>query len=167
MPKKYNYSKKTGRPSKKDSLDMDVLCRLAETGHTHKEMAEIMNIAESTIYQYLHDKKFSNALKKGKAASDSRVANSLYHRALGYSHEEDKIFCEKGDITKVKTVKYYPPDTTAAIFWLKNRKPEAWTDKTEIKHTVEDKRNKAQKLRELESLSDDELNKRLASRIKA
>jgi hypothetical protein len=32
--------------------------------------------------------------------------------------------------------KFYPPDTTAAIFWLKNRKPEEWRDKTEVDATV-------------------------------
>jgi hypothetical protein len=37
-------------------------------------------------------------------------------------------------VTKVVT-KEVQPDTTAEIFWLKNRKPETWRDKKDIEHS--------------------------------
>lgn len=47
-------------------------------------------------------------------------------------------------------IEHYPPDTTAAIFWLKNRQPAKWRDKKEVENLV--------KLGdELESMSDEEL----------
>lgn len=46
--------------------------------------------------------------------------------AHGYSHQEDKVFCQNGEVTVVPTTKHYPPNTTAAMFWLQNRKPQEW-----------------------------------------
>jgi hypothetical protein len=48
---------------------------------------------------------------------------------MGYSAPEDKIFNNDGKPLIVPTVKNYPPDTTAVIFWLKNRRPDEWRDK--------------------------------------
>lgn len=46
----------------------------------------------------------------------------------GYSYDAVKIFQHNGKPVKVPYVEHVPPDTTACIFWLKNRKPEAWRD---------------------------------------
>ena len=51
---------------------------------------------------------------------------------MGYSHENEKIFCHQGAVTRVSTIEHYPPDTTAAIFWLKNRQTAHWRDKKEV-----------------------------------
>ena len=59
-----------------------------------------------------------------------------YHRAMGYSHPEEKIFCSKdGEVTRVMTTRHYPPDTTAFIYWTKNRMPEHFRDKQDVNHT--------------------------------
>jgi len=71
-------------------------------------------------------------LKRGKDKADTNVIESLYRRAIGYSHPEDKIFNNNGKALIVPTTKHYAPDTTAAIFWLKNRRPEEWRDRQEI-----------------------------------
>jgi len=63
------------------------------------------------------------------------VVRSLFQRACGYSHPEDKIFQHEGNPVVVPTTKHYPPDATSAIFWLKNRDPANWRDKVE--HEVE------------------------------
>lgn len=61
---------------------------------------------------------------------DRQVEKSLLQRALGYSYEETSEKYEDGELTERKvTKKHIPPDTTAQIFWLKNRKPEQWRDK--------------------------------------
>ena len=62
------------------------------------------------------------------------MASRLYKRAIGYEHDEDKIFNNQGEPLIVPTTKHVQPDTTAAIFWLKNRQPARWRDKQEIEH---------------------------------
>lgn len=87
----------------------------------------------STQIPCIHGRKISNFsryLKKGKDVVDRQVEKSLLQRALGYSYEETSKKYEGGVMTERKvTKKHVPPDTTAQIFWLKNRKPEQWRDK--------------------------------------
>ncbi|MDZ3925127.1 hypothetical protein UZS95_00790 [Parabacteroides goldsteinii] len=94
---------------------------------------------------------FLESLKKGKAVADANVASRLYSRAIGYDARATKFATNEGKITdKVEYIEHYPPDTTAAIFWLKNRQPGKWRDKKEVENQV--------KLSdELESMSDEEL----------
>jgi len=67
--------------------------------------------------------------KAGKAEADVRVERSLYRRAVGYSYDAVKIFCDKnGKVTPVPYREHVPPDFTAHIFWLKNRDPAHWRD---------------------------------------
>lgn len=61
--------------------------------------------------------------------ADAEVADRLYQRALGYTHVEDDIRVCDGVIITTPTTRHYPPDTTACIFWLKNRRPDLWRDK--------------------------------------
>jgi hypothetical protein len=67
--------------------------------------------------------------RRGKEEADARVKRSLYSRAVGYSFNSEKIFCNKdGDVTRVPYREHVPPDVTAQIFWLKNRDPAHWRD---------------------------------------
>jgi hypothetical protein len=78
---------------------------------------------------------FCQALKAGKKVADDRVENALYRRAVGFSHDGVKIFCDKDNgVTQVPFMEQYPPDTTACIFWLKNRRREEWRDKIDHSH---------------------------------
>lgn len=127
-----------GRPSKLTTLDYGFLQFLiAEKGFTDSEVAMVLGINEDTFHEWkLKNKKFSESVKKFKSLANRRVERSLYERAIGYSHEEDKIFCNAdGLVTTVKTKKHYPPDTAAAKNWLANRtrkEKDPWTDKQEI-----------------------------------
>ena len=124
---------KGGRPSKFDSVDMDQVKILCEKGFTDAEMANFYGITERTWYNWKKEhEEFFQALKDWKHPADEKVVRSLYERATGYSAPEDKIFNDNGVALVVPTMKHYPPDTTAAIFWLKNRKPAEWRDKQEI-----------------------------------
>ena len=65
------------------------------------------------------------------------VERSLYSRAVGYSFNSEKIFCNKdGEVTRVPIVEHVPPDVTAQIFWLKNRKPADWRDVQQMQHVL-------------------------------
>jgi len=75
------------------------------------------------------------------AVEETAVERSLYHRAVGYSHDAVKILTvARGDgrseVVQVPYVEHYPPDTTAAIFFLKNRRPDRWRDTQNIDHAV-------------------------------
>ena len=111
---------------------------LTRRGCTDKDLAEFFKVNVDTIHEWkkVHPE-FSDSIKEGKHEADTVVERSLYERAKGYAHPEDKIFNNEGVPLIVPTTKHYPPDTTAAIFWLKNRRPEQWRDKVEHEHTGE------------------------------
>ena len=107
----------------------------ARDGLTDEQIANNLGIAYSTLREY-RDKysALSAALKKGKEIIDYEVENALLKRALGYEYEE--ITYEHGEETK-RVSKHVVGDTTAQIFWLKNRKPQQWRDKKDIEHSGE------------------------------
>jgi hypothetical protein len=71
------------------------------------------------------------------ADADDRVERSLYNRAIGYSYDAVKIFCDKnGKVTRVPCREHVPPDVTACIFWLKNRNPAKWRDVQNVEHVL-------------------------------
>lgn len=99
----------------------------AREGLTDEQIAKNIGIATSTFYNW--EKKsveFLETLKKGKEVVDFEVENALLKRALGYEYVEETY---EYDILTKKVKKYVAPDTTAQIFWLKNRKPNKWRDK--------------------------------------
>lgn len=106
----------------------------ARDGLTDEQIAKNMGINVKTLYVWknTHDP-IRNALKKGKEVVDREVENALLKRALGYEYTETKIEKEFGEVVKeTTTIKQVVPDTTAQIFWLKNRKPAEWRDKQNI-----------------------------------
>lgn len=130
---------KIGRPSKFDGIDFEQVKMLALDGWDDKRMAAFFKVTEQTWtnWKKAHPDFFAS-LKDWKLIADREVEERLYKRAIGYSHPEDKIFNDGGEPLIVPTIKHYPPDTTAAIFWLKNRKPAEWRDKQELDLNVSD-----------------------------
>ena len=128
-----------GRPTKYKPEYVDQAFKLCLLGSTDEEMADFFEISVATLYNWKNEyPEFLEATKNGKEKADANVANRLYNRAMGYSHEEDKIFQYEGMPVIVPTEKHYPPDTTAAIFWLKNRQPSKWRDKQDIDMSIKD-----------------------------
>jgi hypothetical protein len=101
-------------------------------------LALIFGVGEATIDNWkAQHPEFLGSLKHGKEAADARVERSLYQRATGYSFNSEKIFCNKeGEVTRVPIVEHVPPDVTAQIFWLKNRKPSEWRDVQKVEHAI-------------------------------
>lgn len=127
-----------GRPSKyKEEFNKQAF-KLALLGATDKDLADFFEVCESTINNWkLEYPEFLESIKKGKDEADATVASKLFHRACGYKHKDVHISNYKGEITITDLDKHYPPDTTAAIFWLKNRQPEKWRDKQEVDLRIE------------------------------
>ena len=106
----------------------------ARDGLTDEQLAEKIGVSTSTLYDWkAKHPEISGALKKGKEVVDIQVENALLKRALGYDYQEQRIEKSDKDGTKIiQTLKHVPADTTAQIFWLKNRRPDKWRDKPEV-----------------------------------
>lgn len=113
-------------------LTEDGLIRLqgwARDGLIDEQIAHNMGITAKTLYEWKNKYgEISEALKESKEIVDRQVENALLKRALGYAYDETTY--EDGVETK-RVTKEVAPDTTAQIFWLKNRKPKEWRDKVE------------------------------------
>ena len=119
-------------------LTMEGLLELegwARDGLTDEQIAYNMGINKATLYRWKEKYcDICDALKRGKEVVDRQVENALLKRALGYEYTETtREYIPELDEMKTtkKVTKQVAPDTTAQIFWLKNRKPDKWRDKQE------------------------------------
>lgn len=126
-----------GRPTSYLPRYAEHAYKLCLLGATDAEMADIFEVSESTLnlWKQQHPE-FSESIKRGKAQADANVAERLYQRAIGYSHEAVKIFMPQGASQPVYApyTEHYPPDTQAASLWLRNRQPKKWRDKQDIEN---------------------------------
>jgi hypothetical protein len=124
----------------------DGLLRLeawARDGLTDRQIAEKIGINERTLNRWKDKHEgICQSLKRGKEVVDIEVENTLIKRAMGFEYTETKVITEEknGNVTTrtEKTRKVAIPDTTAMIFWLKNRKPKEWRDKPDDSNTAQD-----------------------------
>lgn len=127
-----------GRGKYEEWLTEDGLTKIeawARDGLTDEQIAHNIGITTTTLYDWKKKySAFSDALKKGKEVVDIQVENALLKRALGYSYTEttrERLENGKMEVTKTVT-KEVQSDTTAQIFWLKNRRPDRWRDKQNV-----------------------------------
>ena len=115
----------------------------ARDGLIDEQIAANIGISRETLYQWKNKySDISDALKRGKEVVDIQVENALLKRAFGYEYTEvTQEVCENAEtgemelhVTK-KVTKEVVPDTTAQIFWLKNRRTDKWRDKQDIEHS--------------------------------
>lgn len=119
-----------GRPTAYKPEYAEQAKKLCELGATDAQLADFFEVAVSTVSLWkVKHPEFSEALKVAKAKADELVEQSLFRRAMGYECDEVDIRVIEGQIVETPLRKIYPPDTTAMIFWLKNRKPAEWRDK--------------------------------------
>lgn len=141
-----------GRPTAYRAAFCKVAQAMVKLGATDREVAEAIGISERTLHEWKHKHpKFLQSLNKAaKKPANKRVEVSLYRRATGYSFDAEEIVPydhviehrgPDGKIThiertkavlRVPVVKHVPPDTTAIIYWSKNRDPDRWRDKRDL-----------------------------------
>lgn len=152
MPTRKAQPKSTTKPeSKRPGLRRDIFedgfhadftevaFKLALLGAKDEEVANVLGISPRTLARWKDSQpEFAQALQRGKEQADANVAHALYRRAIGYYHDDVDIKVVSGEIVQTTIVKHYPPETVAAIFWLKNRQREKWRDKVETGVTDKD-----------------------------
>lgn len=137
----------TGRPPKYKPLFADKARKFCEHGATDQDLADMFGVNVRTIYKWkLQHEAFGQALSVGKAPIDMQVERSLVGRAIGYEFDKQETQVVRERVFNKQTKRYttvetkrttvigkthVPADTTAAIFWLKNRKPKEWRDRIE------------------------------------
>lgn len=125
------------RPSKYETHVQPKLMLIeawARDGLTDADMCKNLDVGKDAFIEYKKRyPEFAEALTRGKEVIDVMVENALLKAALGYEYEETK----ESENGFERTTKRAHPNTTALIFWLKNRKPKEWRDKQELEHSGE------------------------------
>lgn len=127
---------KLGLPPKYRPQHAELAYKLCLMGATSEKLGDIFGVPEVTIRHWLKTHpEFHAAVHAGKDAADAEIANSLYGRALGYSHKTTKVLIIDGKPHQEQYIEHHPPDTNAAKFWLMNRQPDKWREKMEVDNT--------------------------------
>lgn len=112
---------------------------MCKIGATDVDLAHEFGVSRLTIHNWtLRHPEFADALKIGKDAFDDRVERALAHRAVGYTFEEEKVFCYQGQIITHKVDTHVPPDVGAAKNWLINRRKDKWSETSKHELTGKD-----------------------------
>ena len=115
---------------------LDQVRAIAMRGVTEEQMSEIFDISQGQIKQWKKQfPLFKDALEQGYTDADAAVLSAVYQSAVGYTHDEEKIFQWDGAIIRAQTIKHYKPDMAAAKLWLTNRQREHWKDRQHTSHS--------------------------------
>lgn len=123
-----------GRPTKYRAIYAKQAAQLCALGAIDMDLARFFEVHRDTIYAWkARHPKFSDAIKTPGDVANDRVERRLYERAMGYEACETDIRVVDGKIVKTEIIRAYPPDTAAAFIWLKNRRPQQWRDRHEMR----------------------------------
>lgn len=129
---------KMGRPSKFDPKMIPMVEKLCKLGATDLEVADFFDVSYTTFKTWLHVyPDLLAVLKVAKEEANDRVKMSLYRKATGYSFDAVKIFMHEGKVIYAPYREHVPPDTTAMIFWSKNRMKDEFRDVQHHQHDGE------------------------------
>jgi transposase-like protein len=142
-----------GRKSKYEELNIEnrlpEIEGWARDGYRIADICKALGISAQTFHNWVNDERyedFAEAVRKGKEVVDAEIENKLLDNARGFTFwEETQELLEVIDnntgrrkkemVTTKRVLKHIKPDTTAQIFWLKNRKPDVWRDKQHMEHS--------------------------------
>ena len=115
---------------------LDQVRAIAMRGVTEDQMCEIFDISPRQMGLWKSQyPAFKEALESGYTDADAAVLAALYQTAIGYTHDEEKIFQWDGEIIRANTIKHYKPDVQAIKLWMTNRQREHWADRKETEHS--------------------------------
>jgi hypothetical protein len=111
--------------------------KCCERGMTDMEVADMLGIGLATLYRWKAEHPaFSRVFKLGKVEADDRVERSLYSRAIGYDYIAEKAAMTRHGQKTMRYRQHIPPDTAAAVWYLKNRRPDRWRDAHRHEHVT-------------------------------
>lgn len=143
------FKNKGGRPSSFNESFIPIAEKMCSLGATDADLADAFGVSTVTIQNWQSKyPEFKTAIALGKAeVFDPKVERALAQLALGYSVDIEEVKITKdGDEIRYDIRKHYPPNVTACIFWLKNRKPEMWRDTYDHNHTSSDAEKPSEQL---------------------
>lgn len=150
---------KPGRPTDFNERIQATIVRLIKEGKTEAEIAGLLSISKTTLQNWKgKHPDFLVAVRQAREVADTLVEAALFSRAIGCSHPETKVFIYEGCPVTEEITKHYPPDTQAAMFWLRNRKPKEWREKNEGDVTVNN-------TTQVTGLTDEQLDARIAAML--
>ena len=135
---KKKAKKKLGPRTKyKESMAQEAGLLCKTKGYTNQNLADHFGVHEGTIQNWVNKyPAFDVAIRDGKNIFNTKeVKQLLLRRCRGFDYDEkhyEKLYGKERLVKRI--TKHMPSDTTAIIFWLKNRDPEQWSDKQEITH---------------------------------
>jgi len=138
-----NGTRPVGRPPVYDpnSHPLRAYKLVSKDNLSQEQLAVAFGVSNGVITQWKDQyPDFLKALKQGWYDWNSgKIVKSLAKRAEGFYVDEEKIFCNSdGDVTRVTTKKYYPPDVAALCMWLTNRMKDEWKHVSRVEHTGAD-----------------------------
>jgi hypothetical protein len=122
-----------GRPATYQDGFPETARRLCLLGLNDAEIARFFGVAVERIGEWdAAHPEFAQARAHARDLADADVAARLYQRAMGYEHADTHVGISQGVAIQTPITKVYPPDVDAARWWLKNRQPGRWRDRTEV-----------------------------------
>jgi transcriptional regulator with XRE-family HTH domain len=125
------------RPNVKELIEsnLDNIEQWTRDGLTMKQIADNLGISDRTLYRYKSDSdsQLNQSIKNGRAVAVETLENTMFMSANGYTrtvkkyakvrrcmYDNGKKSEEWEEMVEYEEEIYYPPDTTAGIFLLKN-----------------------------------------------
>ncbi len=132
-----SIARRGGRPSKFELEMIPKIRKASKAGMTELEIADLLDVDYNTFTSWqVRYPKILQALELGKKQATKRVARALYHRSVGYTHESEKIFNDKGEIIRAPYREHIAPDVNAIKFWLTNKAPGEWQDRSVVDGSI-------------------------------
>jgi transposase-like protein len=126
-----------GRKPKYHTTFARIARKACGRGLTCSEIAYLLDVSPATIHRWrLQYPQFSRAWTLGRGEADRRVERALYERAVGYSFQAEKVIDTPNGPQTVRWHQHIPPDTAAALAYLRNRCPDRWRDAQRTAHSV-------------------------------
>lgn len=98
-------------------------------GATNEDLALLFGVTRRTVDNWLAvHPDFARAVERGRLVADAKVAGGLFARATGFERKVKRTALYRGEPKDFETNVYFPPDTQACIFWLRNRRRATWSD---------------------------------------
>jgi len=117
--------------------EAEILC--AELYATELQLAKVFEVDIMTIQAWKKKHKaFGEAVKRGKSEADAIIEQSLFRRAKGETYREKTITKKNKDGSwATMTERVVPPDTSACVKWLHNRRRDKWKPDQQIVEVVQ------------------------------